>query len=614
MDRNSLIGLFLIGLLIIGYSLYNQPSPEEVQANKRREDSLNLTTSTQQSPTPDKKQAEFSVNQDTAGLIEENIFDSLANSEAEKKYGIFSKVASGKEEVMYIENEVLKIGISSKGGSIASVELKNYKTHDSLPLMLITPKNTIFNYQFFANNRVVNTQDIFFSKENGDGNNIIIRSKVSETAYIEQIYSLKSNSYLVDYSFNWAGFENIVSASNNYVSLNWEAQIINQEQSLKNEREATTVYYKYTNDDPDYLSERGEQEAEKLSTPIRWISFKQQFFNATLIAETAFDEGSVAATVPPTDEYVKKLQADLIIPFSATGNLNFPMQFYLGPNDYQTLKSFDIDLGKIVPLGWGIFRWVNKFLIIPVFDILNNLIGNYGLIILILTVLIKLLLFPFTYKSYLSTAKMKVIQPEVNVLKEKYGNDAQKMNTEQMKLFRSAGVNPLGGCLPMLLQMPILIAMYSFFPSSIELRQESFLWANDLSTYDSILQLPFNIPYYGDHVSLFTILMTLTTFLSMQANSQMSAGNPQMKVMQYVMPVIFLPLFNNFPAGLTYYYFLSNVITFIQQQVIKKFMVNDEAIRRRIEENKKKPVKKSKFQKKLEDIAKTQQAKNKRKR
>ncbi len=620
MDRNSLVGLFLIGIIIILYSLYNQPTQEELAQNKRREDSLNAISQQEQLIQTTLEKQDTTTSYASAESQDSTVGASISK-ELTERYGSFGISATGTEKVTYIENELIKVGISNKGGVIKSLELKQYKTHNDQPLMLMDQNSNEFNYQFFANNRSINTKDLFFKQEGNsfqisgkDQNSIAFRLHTKDGGYLEQRYTLKGNSYEVGYNVDFVNLENILSSNNNYATFNWNSKIINQEKSLQNERNTTTIYYKYKNEDPDYLSDRSEAEEDDLTTSIKWISFKQQFFNATLIAEEYFDEGDIKFSTPTEGSYVKDLNASIIMPLSNTaGGTSVAMKFYFGPNDYATLKSFDIGLDKLVPLGWGIFRWVNKFIIIPVFDFLNGFIDNYGIIILILTFLIKGALFPFTYKSYTSTAKMRVIQPEINALKEKYGNDAQKMNAEQMKLFSSAGVNPLGGCLPMLLQMPILIAMYSFFPSSIELRQESFLWAQDLSTYDSILDLPFEIPFYGDHVSLFTLLMTITSFATMQMNGQAAAGNPQMKMMQYIMPVIFLPMFNSFSAGLTYYYFLSNVITFLQQVIIRKYMVDDDKIRAQIQERKKKPKKKSNFQKRLEDMAKARQQQARRK-
>lgn len=605
MDRNSFIGILLIGLIVILFSLYNQPDKKNTESNNPVTNTVNekkltskideLSSSIQENKeeiTPDTNTNQLTVN--------ESPF--LQNTNEEK--------------FITIENELIKLTFSNKGGRIYRSELKGFKTYNGNPVVLFDGKENKFEYQFIADNKTINTHNLFFSDSiiyhNNGSKSISLRAYIDRYRYIEQLYSLKSDGYVVDYQLNFVGLNNIISANTNYINLNWKAYLLNQEKSLENERNATTAYYKYLNEDPDYLSERSAKEEEKLTTSIKWVSFKQQFFNTTLIAQNAFEEGLVEYETGTNADYIKQLHAEFVLPYNHAANYQFPMQFYMGPNQYNTLKDLNIALDKIVPLGWGIFRWVNKFFIIPVFDFLNSFISNYGVIILIMTILIKLILSPFTYKSYISSAKMKVLQPELAVFKEKYGNDPQRLNAEQLKLYRSAGVNPLGGCLPMLLQMPILIAMYSFFPSSIELRQESFLWADDLSTYDSILDLPFNLPFYGDHVSLFTLLMTVTTFLSMQANSQMTQGNPQMKIMQYIMPIMFLPIFNGLSAGLTYYYFLANVITFLQQYVIKKFIVDENVIHNKIQENKKKPKKKSSWQKRLEDYARKQQAQRKR--
>ncbi len=340
------------------------------------------------------------------------------------------------------------------------------------------------------------------------------------------------------------------------------------------------------------------------------IGFKQQYFNATLIADKGFENGDVKIEYQEKSPDLKSMKARLTIPYGHGNSENFPMRFYLGPNHYQTLLSYEIEMEDLIPLGWPVVRQVNKYMIIPLFNFLKDYVGNYGLIILILTIIIKLALFPLTYRTYLSGAKMKLVKPELDDIKEKYKGDQQKIGVEQMKLFRQVGANPLGGCLPMLLQMPFLIAMFYFFPASIELRQEGFLWATDLSSYDSIYDLPFSIPFYGDHVSLFTLLMCVTTIIYTKTNAAMTGQStqmPQMKMMMYMMPIMMLFIFNDFSSALTYYYFLQNVISFGQQWVIKKWFIDEEEVRRRLTERKTKPQKKGKFQKRMEKLARSQQ-------
>jgi len=614
-DKNTVIGLLLIGILVVVFSLYNQPSPEELKRQEALRDSIEQVANQANQIVIDSTNKNVKHEQSLSSSTplasnKENIIDTTKNQ-------LFKQNFNEDELFTTIENELLKVRFTNKGGRVYSVELKDYKTYEQTALILFDGNTNIFDLNFLAKNKgnsqPYNTQNLNFKlvKNEVSNNDKIIsyRLIIEKEKYIEYVYSLTPNSYLLDFSINIVGLEDIIPINNNYFNLNWTTDIIKQEKSLENERKKTTIYYKYKGDEVDNLSENEASVQENLSTTVDWIAYKQKFFNATLIADNGFEEGKLELNMDESSEVVKRLSSSLVIPYSNQVTETIPLHFYFGPNHYKNLKKLNIDLDKIVYLGWGIFSWVNKFLIIPVFDFLNQYISNYGLIILLLTIFIKLLLFFFTYKSYLSTAKMKLIQPEINELKKKYGNDQQKISTEQMKLFRSAGVNPLGGCIPMVLQMPFLIAMFSFFPSSIELRQQSFLWATDLSTYDSIYDLPFSLPFYGDHVSLFTLLMTISTVIYSSMNSQMTAGGnaAQMKMMQYIMPVMFLPMFNSFPAALTYYYFLANIITFAQQFFIKKFIVSEDMIRKQMEERKKKPQKKSGFQKRLEDMARKQE-------
>jgi YidC/Oxa1 family membrane protein insertase len=381
------------------------------------------------------------------------------------------------------------------------------------------------------------------------------------------------------------------------------------EKGKKNENYYTTIYYKYFKDEVDKLNARSDKDKEeKISTKIKWIAFKHQFFSSVLIHDEAFSSGHVKYNVlSDTSRYLKKFIANATLPLNDKNKSLLSFDLYFGPNHFNTLKQYEYELPELVQLGGWILKWINRFAIIPIFNFLDNYISNYGIIILLLTIIIKIVLFPLTYRSYASMAKMKVLKPQIDEINKKIPKEkAMERQQAQMKLYRKAGVSPMGGCLPLLLQMPILIAMYRFFPSSIELRQESFLWATDLSTYDSILNLPFEIPFYGDHVSLFTILMTITTIITMRFSNQASASSsqmPGMKSMMYVMPVMLLFVLNNFSSALTYYLFLSNLITVGQNAVSKRF-INEEEILKKINENKKKPQKKSNFQNKLEKMAK----------
>jgi YidC/Oxa1 family membrane protein insertase len=604
MDKNSIIGLSLIGLLIVGYTIYTQPSKEEIQALKEKRDSINAAEAS--------RQAEMAATAYIDSAKDVLAIDSSAVSEAaiqdrkSKQYGEFSAASEGVEQILTLENNLVKIDVSSKGGRIRGIELKKYKTWDGRPVVLMNGDSGTFNLSLSAGNKIINTEDLYFQSSGSAGNKkkVSMRLSAGNGKYIEYVYTLPEDSYLFDYKINVVGLEDIISSNASYINLDWKDNITRKENSLENERASATIYYRFAEEDVDYLSETSD-EKESLKTKVKWIAFKQHFFTVALIADNSFDSPVVETITDKNSEYVKHMSASFSLPFDRQKTQSYGMRFYAGPNHYQTLKKIDdLNLEKLIPLGWGIFGWVNKFLVIPTFNFLSSFDLNYGIIILILTILVRIILLPLTYGSFKSQAKMKVLAPEMAEITEKFKDDAMKKQQETMGLYKKAGVNPLGGCIPGLLQMPILIAMFRFFPSSIELRQESFLWATDLSTYDNILDLPFKIPFYGAHVSLFTLLMTVSTIIYTKVNMQMTAAtNPQMKYMMYLMPVFFLGFFNNYSSGLSYYYFLSNMIGFGQQYIFKAFL-DEDAIHRQIQENKKKPVKKSGFQKRLEDMAK----------
>lgn len=596
MDKNSITGIILIAILVVGYNIMFPPVFEET--NTSTQDSTSTTVIVEE------------VVEETAEIfIDENIDNSDISEEFISKYGAFSISAIGDDEEILIENDKLQFLISPKGGRISSAILKEYQTSDSLPLNLINKDSSAFNIQFFSQNRIINTQDLFFTAYQKTPNSISMRLMAEDDRYLEYVYTLREGEYMIDFQINSRGLNSLIPANQNALELDWTLHLPHTEKSLENERMYSTTYYKYLNDEVDYLSETKDDE-EVLSGRAQWIGFKHQFFSSVLINNNGFERSAMvkAETNEGSKKFVRKLSANISLPYSHKTEESIDLQFYFGPNHYTTLASYNMDLERMIPLGWGIFRWVNKYAVIPIFNWLDKSISNYGIIILILTIIIKMALAPFTLKAYKSQAKMKVLKPEMDKIQEKHKEkDPMKAQQEVMALYKKTGVNPLGGCLPMVLQMPILFAMFRFFPASIELRQKSFLWADDLSSYDSIMSLPFEIPFYGDHVSLFTLLMTVSTILYTRMNSQMSGPQmAQMKWMMYLMPIMFLGFFNNYAAGLSYYYFLANMITFGQQFVMRKFFINEEVIMSQIENNKKKPVKKSKFQKRLEDMARKQ--------
>ena len=595
MDRNSITGVILIVLIVVGYNaLY--PPVIEVDAEKSDDNTTVIT------------EEESTINEETNTIIPDiTELDDLH----QRTYGVFAPSAQGSDEDIVIENDVLKLSISSKGGRIVSAILKNYQTTDSLPLNLIDRDSSAFNIIFFSEgNRIVNTKDLYFKAVDKSDRSVAMRMMASNGGYLEFVYQLNDGDYMMDLNINTVGLEKIIPSNRNDLELKWSINLPSTEKSIENERMYSTVYFKYLNDEVDYLSETKDDE-ESLEGKAQWIGLKHQFFSSVLINNDGFEKPTSVKTTTKesSTNFVKNLEVETQLAYNHNSRESISLKLYIGPNHYETLSAYNIDLERMIPLGWGIFRWVNKYAVIPIFNWLDNSITNYGIIILIMTFIIKMALAPFTLKAYKSQAKMKVLKPEIDKITEKHKDkDPMKAQQATMALYKKAGVNPLGGCVPMLLQMPILFALFRFFPASIELRQKSFLWATDLSTYDSVLDLPFEIPFYGDHVSLFTLLMTISTLLYTRMNSQMSGPQmAQMKWMMYLMPIMFLGFFNNYAAGLSYYYFLANMVTFGQQFLMRKYFINEDAILAQIENNKKKPIKKSKFQKRLEDMAKKQQ-------
>ena len=599
-DKNSLTGFVLMFLILLIFNFYFLPTNEEISEQKEDIKTENNISEPK------------SINTDK---IE------LTSDEKEKKYGVFSNSAESEFNEYVIENDKIKVVVSNKGGRINSVTIKEgpnkkqYKTYDGNELEIFNSDSSLFNLNF-STGISINTKDLFFNPTQISKDEITMRLEVDSSHFIDFNYKLKED-YLVDFDINLIGMNKVIPNELNFMNLQWQMKTPQTEKSRENQDMYTGIYYQYfaDKDDIDYLGYTNSDDIEKISNKLSWIAFQQQFFSSILLAENGIKNTNLTSIKEENSDYVKNLSAEFEIDYNHNDYENIGFQFYFGPNHYKQLQSYNKNFEEIIPLGWGIFGWVNKYIIINIFDFLSRFFSNYGLIIFLLTVIIKLALSPFTYKAYLSQAKMKVLKPEIDKITEKHKQkDPMKAQQETMNFYRKAGVNPMGGCLPMLFQFPILIAMFRFFPASIELRSESFLWADDLSAYDSILDLPFEIPFYGDHVSLFTLLMTISTLLYTRMNSQMATGQmAQMKWMMYLMPIMFLGFFNNYAAGLSYYYFLANMFTFSQQFLMRRF-IDDEALLKEIEENKKKPRKKSKFQKRLEEMQKMQEQKMKQRR
>lgn len=597
LDRNSIIGFVLIGVLLVVFSMYNSPSQEELAKRKIKADSIELVK--QRELTEQAHKDSLQKQQDTLKVSSGATNDSSTTFPA---------------RYYTLENEKIKVTISNKGACVADVLLKDYTTWDKKPLHLFDQEHNQFSYLLIVGNKEIDTKNLLFQ---GDKDSIVINGTNSDAISfkhitpdhkeIEIIYTLNGDSYLFDKKLIVKGQVNDLQR----IVQIWNCSLNNVERVRENEINNSSIYFRYSNDEVEHIGE-GKSESKNIPVAVDWVSFKQQYFNSTIITKNGFESGSIQVSDETNPSLLKDYKSEFTLNYKPYTNAEFDFQLYYGPNSFYGLKKYNIELEHVIPLGWGIFGWfsrpVNRWFIIPIFNFFNNYISSYGIIILIMTFLLKVLLFPLTQRSLLSAAKMRVLKPEIDELKSKYADDQTKFGQEQLKLFQKAGVNPLGGCIPMLLQMPILIAMYSFFPVSIELRQQSFLWAQDLSTYDSILNLGFKIPFYGDHVSLFTLLMTVSSILFAIYNNQLTGVSGQMKYMAYIFPVMLLGIFNNLSAGLTYYYFLSNIISFGQQWVIQRFFIDEAAIHRQIQENKKKTPKKSGFMSRLEEMQKQQQS------
>lgn len=604
MDKNQVTGLVLISLLLLVYVYFFSPQvpPSDTRELEEKVEDVDQGRTNLQP-------------EDTLVYAEEN--DSLVEIRNRSKYGIFAEAAEGDASETVLENDNVRIVFSSQGGVVKSVLLKDYLTHDKKPLYLLTENSSSMAMIINTQQGPVNISELYFDagqvqKTSGDSTSVTFTLNLPQNRSVVQTYTLAGEGHQVDYSLQMTGMDDV--ATENYLTFHWRDDIQRVEMDLKESRNFTTINYYTAAGDFDNLSETSvDNETEQVQEPLQWVAIKQKFFTAAIISENAFPNGIVSTSIDPNDtSTVKTAEVLLTYPLAQIAEGNGDFTFYFGPNNYQILKKVTPGFSENVYLGWGIFSWINKFMVIPIFNFLEGYIANYGIIIIILVLIIKLILSPLSYKSYLSLAKTKVLKPELDAIKEKHDGDMQKAQAEQMQLYQKVGINPLSGCIPMLLQMPILLALFNFFPTSIELRQESFLWAHDLSTYDSIYSWSGNIPLlssiYGNHISLFTILMTASTILYTWSNSQMTTIQGPMKTMQYIMPIMFLFFLNSYSAGLTFYYFVSNIVTFGQQAIIKQF-VNEDKIRLVLEENKKKNVnkKKSAFQQRLEDAMKAGQ-------
>jgi YidC/Oxa1 family membrane protein insertase len=649
MDRNTITGLILIFLIFIGFSVYNSSRTNKMiekalvtaeaeyargDLEAARTEYVNILRIKSTEPVALARVSEINSklgsipgNQksDSLAVKQTNSATGVNNSQGTQgtqteinQYGVFAQSAVGQNDFITLENNKIELKISLKGGRVYSAHLKDYKTFDAKPLILFSGDSTVFGFNFFTtDNKAVQTNNLYFKPVSDQKaynvvsrpESVVLRLSAGEDKYIEYKYTLAPDKYMVDFNVNFKSMDGIIASNQNSLTLDWKMYIPQQEKGRQNEENYSDVTYKFYQDDVTYLKQRQSKESEKVdvTTKLSWVAFQDQFFSSVIVSNDFFLNGAMSSTRTLTSKkYTRFYTSELGVQYNQSSSNAISLKMYYGPNSYTILKKEGLELDKLVFLGRNIIGWISRFAIIPIFNWLNHFISNFGLIILILTIIIKLVLFPLTFKSYQSQAKMQVLKPMVEELGKKFPKkeDAMKKQQATMDLYKRAGVNPMGGCLPMLLQMPILFAMFRFFPVSIELRQEHFLWATDLSTYDSILHLPFMIPMYGDHVSLFTLLMTASTLLTMKmTGSSPGSDQPGMKMMMYMMPIMFMLILNNFSAGLTYYYFLANMLTYLQNIVSKRF-INADAVLATLEQNKKKAVPKSKWQQRLEAAAK----------
>ncbi|MFZ4435265.1 MAG: membrane protein insertase YidC [Flavobacterium psychrophilum] len=606
LDLNSIIGFVLIFGILIWIMYQNQPSDAQIKADKVK-----------------KEQAATQAKKETAAVVPV-VKDSNQDAKATAALGNFAYSAglpSATNAVTTIENELIRIQVANKGGQIVSATLKNherFKKGSKELVSLVEKNNAQLNINLSTqDNRTLSTKDLYFQPtltKSGKDQLLTMRLKSSETAYLEYQYVLKADNYMLDFSIQTQGLQSVLNTSKP-VNLEWELKTQRNEKGVDYENRYTEIYFAYGDDKYDYVGQ-GDSKSEA-PTQVNYVAYKQHFFSTILITDKPFEKADLNSAnlvhdVEKDTVYTKQFKSIIPLKFER-GELDYAMHLYMGPTDYTTLKSYDKNLEHIISLGWGIFGWINKFIFIPLFGFLSSFIA-YGIAIIVFTILIKIAMSPITYKSFLSQAKMKVLRPEITELNEKFKKDAMKKQQETMKLYSKAGVNPMAGCIPALIQLPFMYASFQFFPSAFELRQKGFLWADDLSSFDEIAKLPFHIPFYGDHISLFPILAAIAIFFYMKMTSgdqQMAApqqeGMPDMaqmmKIMIYISPLMMLFFFNNYGSGLSLYNFISNLITIGIMIVIKRYVVDEKKIHAQIQENKlKEPKKKGRFQQKMQDM------------
>jgi len=628
LDVKSIIGFVLIFGILLWMMYQNQPTPEELEAQEKAKQEQ-VEAEQKQKET---KQETFVATQNDFSAV--NTSDSLGLAKLQDKIGAFAYSASlpsATDHETVFENEVLYLKVNNKGGYITEVKLKDYVDHNAVPIYLIKDQNAIFNINFSTtDNRTLNTQDLYFEPtltKNGDNQVLSMKLKVSPTQFLEYRYELKPNDHMLGFNVRSQGLSNVINSSQN-VTLDWKLKGRRQAKSITYENRYTRLTYQHDGEKIDKLSQAGNDEEDE--EDVSWLSYRQHFFSSILVTDKPFKKVNFKSETLVKDEEIDTLYTKsyaTLIPLKLNGGeLNEPLHMYYGPTDTATLRAYDKNLEESIPYGWGLFGWINKHLFIPLFGFLSGFLP-YGIAIIVMTILIKLLMSFVQYKQFLSQAKMKILKPELEAIKTKFKGNKMKIQQETMALQNKAGASPLSGCLPALLQLPVFYALFTFFPTSFDLRQKSFLWADDLSSFDSIAELPFNIPIYGDHVSLFPILASIAIFFYMRMTTgQQAASQPtqegmpdmakMMKYMIYFSPIMMLFFFNNYASGLSLYYFISNLISIGIMIVIKNYIIDDKKVLAKIEVSKSKPKKQSRFKQKMAEMMEQaeQQKRNQQKR
>lgn len=598
-DVKSIIGFALIFILLMWFMNNNKPSQEELAKRKA--------------------QQEQQANQATANT-QNNALATIQPTDL-GNFAYSATLPSAKNDVTILENKNLKLTISNRGGQLKEVLLKEFKTYDSLPVYLVKDWNATFSLNFTtAQDKKLNTKDLYFEptiSENNGNQVLSMKLKTSENTYLEYVYTLPKEGYMLDLVLRSQGLMGAVNTSKP-MNIDWKLQARRMEKSVTYENRYTQAAIQYEGDRINRMSQAGndEQKEEK----VNWVAYKQHLFTSVLISDNTFAKGdftshNIAINEGKKVKYTKNFLTSLPIQ-AKSGELSESLHFYFGPSDYNVLKQYNdkYELTELIPLGWGIFGWLNKWLFIPLYNFLADYF-SVGLVIILMTFIVRILLSPIVYKSYVSQAKMKVLRPEIEEINKKY-DEPMKRQQETMALYNKAGVNPLSGCIPALLQLPVFLALFNFFPTEFGLRQKSFLWAQDLSSYDAIFELPFSIPFYGSHVSLFPLLASIAiliySLMTMAQTAQpQQPGMPNMKFLIYLSPVMMLFFFNNYASGLSLYYFISNLLTIGIMLAIKYWIIDEKKIHAQIQENKKKPKKESKFQAKMREMMEQAEAQRK---